>query len=74
MWPLHDLVNNISAYHIPVFGRQDRSVPHSSVDVVRVNPNKSYNQFTFGVKWAEMARGNSYVISVVTRKYAGQKP
>ena len=38
------------------------------VVVVRVNPTMStYNQFGFDrVNWAEMARSNSYVISVVT--------
>ena len=62
MWPLHHVVNNTWAYHI--CGRQGFWDMLQYVDVVRVNPEMSYNHFNqrcvnVRVKWAEMARDNS---------------
>ena len=68
---LHDVVDDTWAYH--VFGRHDSSEPWASAVDVRVNQNMpESNDVLQWAKCAEMARGNSQVISVVTFENGGQ--
>ena len=60
---LHTVVNNHRTYHV---------LGHGAVWLLSNNVTY-YSQFGFDrVNWAEMARGNSYVISVVTLENGGQ--